>query len=172
MPVSSSFFILKRRAERQFACALWLVFCVLIAGQARANPTMNEYWSTYPVDGVTARQILNQMGQRGPNGFWAYTSWYVRWTGDCKVSLEISYTMPKHINEAALPADLRARWTAMVAALAAHERKHGQHGVNAANEVFANGCRNGVAITNKWAEQDRALDRRTNHGASEGVVFP
>lgn len=158
--------------SRHLAFLLALALSCAIAGAASAKPSVKEKWAGYRVDATTANQILAQMNQRGPNGYWAYTSWYVRWTGNCQVSVEINYTMPKHVNEAALPANLRARWEAMVNALVAHERKHGQHGINAANEIAAAGCKNGDAIIRKWANADKVLDQRTTHGKTEGVVFP
>ncbi len=160
------------RASRYLALFLAIALSCAVADAASAKPSVKEKWAGYRVDGTTANQILAQMKQRGPNGYWAYTNWYVRWTGSCKVSVEISYTVPKHVNEAALPANLRARWQAMYNALVAHERKHGQHGINAANEIAAAGCKNGDAIIKKWANADKTLDQRTTHGKTEGVVFP
>lgn len=139
---------------------------------ALANPTIKTNWNTYAVTATGVDQILRQMKQKGPNGFWAYTRWYVRWTGSCKVSLEISYTMPQHTNRNAMPANIRAEWDNMIAALKAHEEQHGAHGINAARELVQKGCRNGDAIVAKWSEQDRLYDRRTGHGRTEGVVFP
>ena len=151
---------------------LFLVLALCISGPASAKPTVKIKQTTYRIHGTTAKQILAQMKQHGPNGYWAYTDWYVRWTGSCRVSVEIDYKVPKHTNEAALPANLRARWKAMVAALVKHEHEHGQHGINAANEIAAAGCLNGDAIIKKWANEDTRLDKRTRHGKKEGVVFP
>lgn len=156
--------------------ARFIVVVLLILGastiSAFANPTVKTNWSTYSVTATGVDQILRQMQQKGPNGFWAYTRWYVRWTGSCQVSLEISYTMPKHTKRGAMPPHIRAAWDRMIAALRAHEEQHGAHGINAAHELVRNGCRNGNAIVAKWAEQDRIYDRLTGHGRSEGVVFP
>jgi predicted secreted Zn-dependent protease len=145
------------------------LFC---GAQAMANPSVRENWTNYAVDGRDAGTILNQMAQRGPNGFWAYTTWYVRWTANCRVSLEIDYILPRHSRPNALPEHLRVRWAWMHANLVRHERKHGQHGINAANELIAKRCRNGDSIIQKWANADRRLDARTGHGRTEGVVFP
>ena len=126
----------------------------------------------YPVDGRSAQAVLQQLADRGPNGFWAYTSWYVRWSGNCVVTLQIDYTMPRHTRPESLHPSLRQRWVQMVKALHLHERKHGAHGIAAARELVQKNCRNGNAIVQKWADQDRILDKRTDHGASDGVVFP
>lgn len=142
------------------------------AGAAFANPTIKETWETYPVDGTTADEILTQMQERGPDGFWAYARWYVRWSGDCEVRLRINYTMPRHVNAALLDEPLRQSWEKMLEALGKHEEQHGAHGVGAANELVEKDCRDGNAIVDRWAEQDKIYDRETDHGRFEGVVFP
>lgn len=165
-PTSRSITAIKRR------CLISLCAALLCGAQAFANPVVQENWSTYRVDGRDAGAILNQMAQRGPNGFWAYTTWFVRWTADCQVTVDIQYTMPQHTRPGALPENLRVRWAWMHANLIRHERKHGQHGINAAQELVTKRCRNGNSIIQKWANEDRRLDQRTRHGQTEGVVFP
>ncbi|MEQ9243136.1 DUF922 domain-containing protein [Roseovarius indicus] len=145
---------------------------VLVAVPALANPTIKENWETYPVDGTTADDILVQMQQRGPEGYWAYARWYVRWSADCQVRLRINYTMPRHVNPALLDEKLRLSWEKMLKALGKHEEQHGAHGVNAARELVEKECRDGNAIVDRWAEQDKIYDRETDHGRFEGVVFP
>ena len=49
------------------------------------------------------------------------------------------------------------------------ERLHAAHGVAAAREIHDAGCRNARKIINKWARQDRVLDRTTRHGKTQGV---
>lgn len=149
-----------------------LAASLLLGQQAMAEPIIEENWQTYPVEGTTAGEILRQMQERGPNGFWAYTSWYVRWSADCEVRLQIDYTMPRHTAPHTLDEPLRNDWEAMLKALGQHEEKHGAHGVGAARELFETSCRDGDDIIARWAEQDRILDRETQHGRTEGVVFP
>lgn len=132
---------------------------------------IEETWNTYTVDKTTREGILEQMQQDGPHGYWAYTKWYVRWTAECEVSVEIVYTMPEHSNPEALDDDLRDNWESMLQALQEHEEQHGQHGINAATEVEATDCRNGTQITDEWAQQDVTFDEVTDHGALEGVEF-
>lgn len=152
--------------------AVVLTFVVLGPTAVLSNPNIDTKWTTYAVNGSSAEALLNQMQRKGPNGYWAYTRWFVRWTANCKVSLEINYTMPRHMNREAMPSNLRAKWDRMVAALKAHEQKHGAHGISAARELVQKRCWNGNAIVQKWANQDVILDQRTNHGMTEGVVFP
>lgn len=139
------------------------------ATAVEAKPKIKVVNKTYTVDATTAEGLRNQMKNRGPNGFWAYTDWYVKWTGNCKLSVEITYTMPKHKNPSKMDPSLRKRWKALVAALRKHEKKHGAHGVQAAQEIEKTNCANGDAVVAKWANQDKVLDKRTGHGETEGV---
>lgn len=148
------------------AMAVGLCF---MATHGMAKPRVQVVQKTYVVDATTSWGLRDQMQARGPRGFWAYTDWYVKWSGNCKVSVKITYRMPKHKNEAALDPTLRKEWRAMVSALKAHEEKHGAHGIQAAQEIEKTRCANGNAIIQKWANQDRVLDKRTGHGRHEGV---
>ena len=132
---------------------------------------VEETWNTYEVDETTREGILQQMQDDGPNGYWAYTEWYVRWTAECEVSVEIVYTMPEHSDPDAMDGDLSDNWDAMLEALQEHEEQHGQHGMNAAAEVEAADCRNGVQIIDEWGQEDVNFDEESDHGALEGVEF-
>ncbi len=97
------------------------------------------------------------------------TRWDVRWTSGCDVSVNVVYTIPRHVNPAAMSADLRARFDLMIASLMAHERQHGQHGIAAAKEIRRAGCSGAQKIIRKYVAADRELDRRTRHGRNTGV---
>lgn len=140
-------------------------------GSALADPDVTEKTKTYSVSATTVDGLKREMKRRGPKGFWAYTTWRVNWTGSCAVRLKINYTMPKHSNPDAMSPELRRQWDAMVAALISHEREHGAHGLAAAREVEAAGCRNTKPIFRKYKKADRALDKRTLHGYKTGVVL-
>jgi predicted secreted Zn-dependent protease len=129
-----------------FVTVASLLLGYLLSGPVLANPTVKTNWGSYTVNGTTAEALLSQMRRKGPNGFWAYTRWYVRWTGSCRVSLEINYTMPRHTNRGGMPANLRQQWDRMIAALKAHEEQHGAHGINAARELVQKRCKNGDAV--------------------------
>ncbi|MEQ8291983.1 MAG: DUF922 domain-containing protein [Roseovarius sp.] len=150
------------------------VLAAILAGSlpALANPTIKESWESYPVDGTSAAEILFQMAIRGPEGYWAYAQWYVRWSGTCEVRVRIEYMMPRHVNPALLDEPLRLSWEKMVGALRRHEAQHGAHEVGAAKELVATDCRDGNAIVARWSEKDRIYDRETDHGRFEGVIFP
>lgn len=149
-----------------------LIAGLLVPACLQAGPRIEVVEKTYGVDATTSSGLVDQMHARGPRGYWAYTSWYVEWTGDCQVTAKIVFTMPEHRNAEALDTGLRDGWTAMIAALRAHEEQHAAHGRKAANEIARDHCRNGHAIIDKWAREDVLLDARSNHGMKEGVVLP
>ncbi|WP_422030057.1 DUF922 domain-containing protein [Roseovarius sp.] len=161
------------RIQSLFRAITAILVAILVGSlPAFANPTIKEDWETYPVDATTAPEILRQMEERGPDGYWAYARWYVRWSEACEVRLRIEYTMPRHVNPALLDEPLRLSWEKMVVALGKHEAQHGAHGVGAANELVDAECHDADAIVARWSEQDRIYDRETDHGRFEGVIFP
>ena len=160
---------MKRLATIVAACAA----VAAAPGLSAAKPKVVVKTKYYSIVGSTSRELKNQMRRKGPGGYWAYTGWYVNWSGSCQVTVTISYEYPKWKNHGQAPAALRAKWDSMISALEGHERQHGQHGVNAANEIDRTGCAGDPkAITNKWANQDKVFDARTDHGRKQGVVLP
>ena len=148
---------------------------VLLAGSPRAaaEPAVTMNTTYYSITGTTSAELKAQMRSRGPQGYWAYTRWYVRWSGDCRISLEISYGFPKWENQAQAPAELQAAWNQMMTALRTHEQGHAENGRSAAREIEASRCAGDPkAIVRKWAEQDKVYDAQTNHGRTQGVVLP
>ena len=141
------------------------------AGAAIAKPKVTQKVKTYALSATTVPGLLQEMKQRGPNGHWGYTDWYVQWTGDCRLTVTIDITLPKHKKPASMPADVRTKFDTMVAALSAHEQQHGQHAVMAATEIEKAGCKGGDAIIKKYNKVDIDFDRKTNHGAKQGVVL-
>lgn len=151
--------------------AFGLGLCLLAGAQATAEPQIEIIERTYTVNATTAGGLVRQMSTRGPIGFWAYTRGRVAWNRHCDVKVRVRYHMPKHGNPEKLDPALRQKWEAMLAAMRRHEEKHGQHSINAGREIEQAGCRGGMAILNKWAREDKALDARTRHGRTEGVYL-
>lgn len=153
------------------------IFAVVVAIAAActtaavAQPSVSQKTKTYKVSATNVDGILKEMAERGPNGHWGYTDWYVRWTGDCKLSVTIDYTLPRHSKPSAMPADVRKKFDTMLAALTKHENQHGRHAVMAAEEIEKAGCKGGDAIIRKYNGVDKAYDKQTKHGLTEGVVF-
>jgi len=146
--------------------------CLCAAAMAQANPTIEENWNTYPVDGATASEIHGQMHGRGPDGYWAYADWNVEWSDACDVHVTINYQMPRHENPEVMDEKLRLSWERMIKVLGGHEEQHGKHGIAAAEEIAEADCEGANAIISKWAEADRQYDEDTDHGLTEGVFFP
>jgi predicted secreted Zn-dependent protease len=155
------------------AASLLVASVIAIAPlSAVAQPTVSATTGYYEIQGRSAAQLKKQMARRGPKGFWAYTTWHVRWTGDCRVSLEVSYTFPRWTNRDGASASLRQRWDRMITNLMLHERGHEQNGRNAAREIDGSRCAGDpMAIIRKWANQDKVYDKQTKHGVTQGAVL-
>ncbi|MGR3548639.1 MAG: DUF922 domain-containing protein [Roseovarius sp.] len=138
---------------------------------AQARPKVTETIKTYPVSSTSLAELAKEMDKKGPKGYWAYTEWYVRWTGDCKLSVTVDIILPKHKNPSKMPADVRKKFDAMLVALTEHERQHGRHGIAAAQEIEAAGCSGGDGIIKKYNAVDIKFDKVTDHGRKEGVTL-
>lgn len=153
-------------------CAAVLLGCSF-ANSALAKPSVSVNTNYYSITGTTAAQLKAQMRSKGKNGKWAYTKWYVRWTGSCKTSVTITYTYPRWANRNQAPASLQKNWDRMFTSLRTHEKGHAQFGINAAAEIERSRCKeNPMSIIKKWAQQDKVYDSRTRSGATQGVVLP
>lgn len=149
-----------------------LIALILVAATpAVAAPQMTERLVHYPVSGRNLGELRRDMAQNGPEGFWGFTRWWIEWSGSCEVSLSITITMPRLESPERLSARDLAIWQRMEAALLAHERLHAAHGIAAAREIHDARCRNARSIIDKWAEQDRILDRTTRNGRTQGVLL-
>lgn len=146
-----------------------IILTLVAAAPAVAAPNMTEQLVHYPVSGSNLGELRREMAQNGPEGFWGFTRWWVQWNKRCEVTLSITITMPRLEEPERLSARDLDIWQRMEAALLAHERLHAAHGVAAAREIHDAGCRNARKIINKWARQDRVLDRTTRHGKTQGV---
>ncbi|MEM9716211.1 MAG: DUF922 domain-containing protein [Pseudomonadota bacterium] len=144
---------------------------LMLAGPALADPKVSETIKHYTIKGDTAVGLKAQMAQKGPDGFWGYSNWWVSWDGLCNVKVDITITMPKLAKNSGAPDALKEEFDRMYGVLLAHERQHGQHGIEAAKEVMAANCENTDPIFAKWQKADRDYDRRTKHGKTEGVVL-
>lgn len=159
----------RRRGAGLVAAAALLV---ATAPPLLAQPAITVERNYYTVSGTTPRELRRDMGRKGPKGFWAYTRWRVRWSRDCKVSLQVTYTFPQLERREALPLPLRRKWDAMLRRLAQHEEQHAAHGLAAAREVEAARCKDARAIVARWSRRTKQLDIDTDHGRSQGVVLP
>lgn len=163
--------MLKERIFDLGVLALGLTLVLIGTTTAQAKPKVTETIKTYTVLATSLEGLAREMDQKGPKGYWAYTGWYVKWTGDCKLSVTVDITLPKHKNPAKMPADVRKKFGTMLVALTDHERQHGRHGIAAAEEIERAGCVGGDAILKKYNAIDMKFDQKTDHGRKQGVVL-
>ena len=163
-------------------------------------------YNYYEIAGKQAMSLRRQMSQLGPiykvNGhrFDGMTQWGIEWQnsyrrkgGQCLefnviLKEKITYTMPKWIDRASAPSALRKKWDRYYKALDLHERGHGQHGLEALQEMESAipQPRGGLscaqlqdafkikvdAILEKYKKKEIKYDKDTQHGLTQGAVFP
>ena len=152
--------------------ALAAVITAMISTAVIAKPTVRETIEHYKVYGNSFREIRESMAQNGPGGYWAYTSWYVKWTSSCRVSAKVKITLPELADRSVLTSRQLETWDEMMLALIVHERGHASNGVNAANEIDRRNCKRADSRIKYWAQKDINFDRETNHGHLRGVTLP
>ena len=148
------------------------------------------------VAAMRAKALRDRLGEPG----FALTTWYITWsyryregTGTCEirdlvVRIDISVLMPSWAPPASADAGLVTRWKRFIDALRRHERGHEQNGIDRAKEIrdamLGLGSRSscprleraadaaGAKVIDAGQDWDRTYDDRTDHGATQGAVFP
>lgn len=152
--------------------------------------------ATYPVSGRDLAAIRASLDAEGPydrnDGMHveAITHWHFAWqwpgtADECDLSaatvrFSATVTLPRLVGAATAPPDVQASWRRYRAALEAHEANHVRYAHAHRGEVLAAirgaTCTTaeaaGQAVLQRLIEHDLAYDRETQHGASEGAVFP
>src|SRR5690606_7711506 len=178
-------------------------------GSAAATSSMEmskaqETIKDYDVRGSTIEELRREVYSRGPydstgQRFAGWAEWRIRWWFDreqvpqgCKVSravteTDIEYTLPRWVEAANAPEELRETWNRFVEALTVHEQGHGDLARALAAEIeFAirnlppePTCeeldRKVNELANRMILEDRtqeAYDLATGHGQTQGAVFP
>jgi len=154
------------------AAVLWAAVVVSASAETGKKPKITEEITYYDVSALTSDGLRREMRRKGPRGYWAYAQWWVSWTDMCDITVTQTIEMPRHTRLDDLPPELRVRWDSMVRALLRHERLHTRHGELAAGEIAMAKCQGAYQIIDRWANQDKVLDRRTDHGRKEGVTLP
>jgi predicted secreted Zn-dependent protease len=151
-------------------------------------------------DLVAAMEAKHLRDEAGDSAF-ALTTWSIRWTyrfvdavgGGCgltgaEVIVEVDVLIPSWTPPATADATTVDRWGRFINALEVHERGHVQNGLDRAGEIAvalstiepeatcpaledAADAATG-AIIKKGNDFDRTYDDQTNHGATQGAVFP
>jgi len=143
---------------------------------------------------------LGPFSEKNRRNYDGLTRWQVSWKSkyryqgdEClefKVSTQaqITYTMPKWVNYQKGPVSLRKRWDKYYNALDTHEQGHGKHGVMALKEIERSlpKIENGKScqeleqafkeevddIIGKYNRIDVKYDEETQHGFTQGAIFP
>lgn len=145
---------------------------------------------------------MNRKGIHWTDGkiYDGFTTWFVKWEykyssipGQCllnyvDVSVEVEYTLPKCAWRFLHGSEARRKWLKYIEALEKHEQGHGNFGISAARDIekalLEIGSRsqcnmldaNASAIANKilveYRKKQIEYDSETNHGRTQGAVFP
>ena len=146
--------------------------------------------------------MRNSPVRAGRGSFNGHTDWYINWRPQLQrtpygcqiqhfaINVRVLYTLPA-LSEYVTEQQTIDVFNQFNNALVTHEKKHGEHGIQAAREIEqaisslqqgtqrpAN-CHNigreidniANAIVHKYAQADRDYDRVTNNGMTEGAVI-
>lgn len=152
----------------------------------------------YAITGSTASELRASMDKLRPKDPYdgnrpvdAYTDWYISWTwpghgtDNCDLSaaavrFSINVTMPRWKAPANASPGLIVKWENYIRSLTVHEKGHVDNIVRNYPGVLA-AIQNATCSTAETAAQkaleplrafDSSYDRDTNHGATQGAVFP
>ncbi|MWB76908.1 DUF922 domain-containing protein [Pseudooceanicola sp. 216_PA32_1] len=142
-----------------------------LTGPAAAEVASAHIVEHYSVTALDSQGLRDEMDAKGPNDYWAHTTWYIEWSARCEVSLRTRIVMPRHAAPDSLPPALRAEWERFEAALLAHEIEHRDFGIAAAEEIESSHCRNAGGVIDRWSARDVELDSRTDHGRNTGAYL-
>ena len=174
------------------------ILAAMLCFPADAAPEVNVRTKYYKVRGNTAADIRRDLDRRSPVEYDARLNWNIQWRFThrqflelCKITkisvkVDIMYILPK-LSTRRLPASVKHAWQKYMKALIFHEKGHANTGINVAYAIerkIKNMARptckqltkdaNAVAYREIWRGNaiDKKYDKDTNHGATEGAVFP
>ena len=127
----------------------------------------------YSVTGSSLQEVQDAMGANGPQGFWAYTTWNVSWTGDCTIRVDVTMTLPALDEYADLYDEEFAEWDRMIEALEEHEFGHVGSGIGFAHDIESISCDvpDVAAVQAPWLQNDIDFDVETEHGINQGATL-
>jgi predicted secreted Zn-dependent protease len=154
-----------------------------------AIPTPNILY--YQIRGSTETELAKEIQTKGPDGYAGYTNWYIRWGWpgfgheECDLSkawitTKVSVTLPEWDPPTGVPADLIKNWTEFNTALYKHEMGHVgninnalpliQQAIQGADCITADSAAD--QVLDKLRGWDVEYDDKTDHGRTQGAVFP
>lgn len=136
-----------------------------LAGSYKITTT----YKFYKIQGNSVGELKRQMRIKGPNSYWGYTRPEYKYLGDCHIDMQITYWLPKWLNKQDAPKSMQKKWDHMYQALKQHEEHHATNYVSRLKEIAAANCKKNLRINRKWNKIDRAYDKKTRHGYTEGV---
>lgn len=177
-------------------CVACLAFLYALSVEAQASVSETVVRKSYRVQGNAALEVRSALKTKGPGGWDAYTYWHVDWryvyqpsAGRCSIGevatqLTITVTMPVLDTDNAA---LKAAFAQYLVHLQAHEDGHAENGRRAARKIdaaivdltaatcdelgrVANAL--GHRIIEETAAADKAYDAATDHGRTQGAIFP
>ena len=158
--------LMPRNVTREADCSL---------SRADDNFFSCVYFSYYEIVGQNRQEILAEVRQKGPNGYYAYTDTAVMVeefaAQNCRVSVRSQIRMPQLERGEHLPSAFVVQWERMIDALEEHELQHHEIGTKIAWTELMNGCTGVDSLQERLDAANRAYDSATNHGRTEGVVF-
>jgi len=150
----------------------------------------------YNIQGLTENDLRQQMNTLGPTDSYgrhdAYTKWDITWSKPCNglpsVGVKIVFTYPKWLKPDNPDSNLDSKWTRYIEALKNHESGHQDIATRATQEIMdtlyglpiSSNCIEhnqqvinlGNEIINKYKQEEVQYDTTTNHGRTQGAVFP
>ncbi|MFH1149194.1 MAG: DUF922 domain-containing protein [Actinomycetota bacterium] len=153
----------------------------------------------YDVTGRTSTDLITAMETEGPEGYWAYTHWYVDYeyagektaagyrTGPVAVAADVTIILPRWNPPPGASPELVSRWERMVRAVRTHEEGHrdigfstGQRLLDALEALPAYSSREALdlavgdtaaSIISDGQARDASYDAETDHGESQGATL-
>lgn len=157
---------------------------------------LNIITNYYNIQGLTENDLRQQMNTLGPTDSYgrhdAYTKWDITWMKPCNglpsVKVNIVFTYPNWLKPDNPDSNLDSKWTRYIEALKNHESGHQDIATRATQEIMdtlytlpiSNNCVEhnqqvinlGNEIIDKYKQQEVQYDTSTNHGRTQGAVFP
>mgnify|MGYP002624169178 FL=1 len=168
------------------------------AGPLPTGITLDESLQKYLVTGDSVIAIRASIERTYGKDHDAFTAWKVNWsypreaprscyTGPVSVTIKVVVDLPEFSPASSAPPGVIADWNRYIRALSLHEAGHRDFAIRAAKQVkrelervqaatcpqldtSANAL--GNAIVARHAADERAYDRDTSHGATQGARFP
>jgi predicted secreted Zn-dependent protease len=167
--------------------------------------TFESDFRWYAVTGTSVREIDRSLRaaakqRAGSDGFYARTTWNVRWRyalrgslvrcqiEGVEVEVDVIVDLPSWKPSSKVSTRLRDQWRRFAHALLEHERGHERNGLDAGREVLqalrtlpaGDSCaeveervsETGRAIVQRYRALDRRYDESTQHGRAQGATFP